>query len=1028
MHNQFLITTFYVVSIILFVWPSGDIHAQELYADSLLEWSGAGVQGESNWFSGFYNLTQDPDGTYQPADFMPFSNACGPGGTECPDGGTVSIDGNHWKGPVPASPAEPGDEPRWDLTEGYSPPWTRLGRETLHPNGVNSGDEHWVMRRWVCDTDLGDATVTWELRKQSSGGSGVTGRIFLSRAGENVAQELDADLVAGDDLAGFSRTVETYLNTGDIIALAVTPVGTDDLSHSAGDGSFYRLRIFAGALDSDEDGVPDNRDNCPSTPNADQQNSDNDAHGDACDNCPDTDNEAQGDHDRDGIGNLCDDDFPGADRPNIVFIMIDDSGIGDFPCYVPSSPVLTPNVDMLAEGGMLFTRAYAGCTVCAPSRSVVMTGYHMGHTSVRGNFNTASIQDRDITIPEVLQGAGYSSGGYGKWGLASPGTIGVPERQGFDDFLGYYNQVHAHTYYVDRLYRNGEIYSIPENAGFSEPGTGLVASQRVHSHFVAVDAMKQFISQRAQAGVPFFAYGTWTPPHTHSVIPEDDPAWDLYEDESWSVGQKIQAAMISIIDRHVGEVMDVLRDPDGDGDQADSVLENTLIVFTSDNGGTSNTAHARNGILRGHKTSMYEGGLRVPLIAYWPGRIAAGTTSDLITYFPDLMPTFAEVAGAEEFVPQDTDGISILPTLLGEGEQEQHDGIYFEYYGHEAPNIVPIKAARMGDWKLILKSNGGTELYNLRTDPRESSNVSSSNPDKVTQLRNFINAEHVPLRPQYNVSPPSPGNAGKDGIITFGVRPGHEVRSWTLAEMGDAKSLSGQVRDDRGDPVRLYMDDLDEYYALGLEISRHTSSAPALSIAVKGRSGFGYFSARVLTSQVPMGSSANVLARLEAASSTPSASQLSGDRNNPLTLEVTHGGDLGDVSAKILFMDGECIEHGGDCGIACDGSWIIPAELAFLQPGCGPRFKRSDCNDDGQTDLSDAVKTLTWLFSDDSFVSCVSACDANDDGGIDLADAIFTLSYLFGNDSEPPSAPFAGCGEDPTEDMLTCEEFTSCNE
>lgn len=167
-------------------------------------------------------------------------------------------------------------------------------------------------------------------------------------------------------------------------------------------------------------------------------------------------------------------------KPNIVLIMVDDAGVGDFGSYNPQTPVVTPNIDALVADGLRFTRAYAGSTVCGPSRSALMTGYHMGHTPIRDNFNTAHLFDREVTLAEVLKTAGYATGGYGKWGLGAPGTTGAAERQGFDEFLGFYHQVHAHSHYTDRLYFSGQTHLIPANAGFSEPETGIVSNARVH--------------------------------------------------------------------------------------------------------------------------------------------------------------------------------------------------------------------------------------------------------------------------------------------------------------------------------------------------------------------------------------------------------------------------------------------------------------------------------------------------------------------------------------------------------------------
>jgi len=997
--------------------------AQELLADSFRDWSATGTQGEKGWYYGYYRKGSDPDGRYEAADFIRFRNSCGPGGAPCPEGGVVSPEGNHWKGPVPENPAEPGGEPRWDLTEGYSPPWTRLGREALRPNGSDSGEEQWVLRRYVVESEHLGAYVVWSLRKQVPGGSGVTGILFLTRAETGETVLLDRAAIGGSDLDGVERSVEVDLHPGDFLDLAVTPEGTDGRSESAGDAAFSRLVIYSGPPDSDGDGVPDGEDNCPSVFNPGQENADGDAHGDACDNCPNVWNDRQADQDGDGVGNACDPDYTFPERPNILSILLDDAGIGDFTCYVPTSPVATPNVEKLAESGMLFTRAYAGSTVCAPSRCALMTGYHMGHCSVRGNFGTASIEDRDITVAEILKEAGYATGGFGKWGLAAPGAIGAPELQGFDVFFGYYHQVHAHTYYTDRLYLNGRAVLVPENRAFREPTVGLVDSKRVHSHFRIFEETKNFIVRQASLGNRFFVYACWTLPHTHSVIPQDDPAWKLYADKPWSLGQKIQAAMITIADRHLGELLDTLSDPDGDGDTSDSILEQTIVFFTSDNGGTSNTAYPRNGSLKGYKTSLYEGGLRVPLIVSWPGRIPAGVVSDHLTYFPDILPTLAELAGVGHLVPEDTDGISLVPVLLGEGKQPEHGALYFEYYRGD-PNSVPTQAAVTRKWKMILHSGGAVELYDLENDPGERRNVAGGNPEVVAQLREFLGREHTPMRPQYRVNPPTVGNASRDGIIAFGIRPAGEVRRWHIAESGDAHSLYGSLRDESGTPVRLYLDDLNARYLLGLSLERTAQAAPVLSVQIRGSaSGWVYFSAQFDTARLRPGKKYNVVLALRPGTRTPQPAQLAGDLGKELFLALSHPGGAGVVSAGVEFLWGDCLDDQA-CRLPCDRSYVIEPSLEFLIRDCNP-FRRGDCNGDGSFNVADVISLLGFLFAGGGRPDCLDACDANDDGALDVADAVAALRVLFSAGTTLPG-PFPQCGFDETDDDLGCVSYKVC--
>ena len=228
----------------------------------------------------------------------------------------------------------------------------------------------------------------------------------------------------------------------------------------------------------------------------------------------------------------------GGKRPNILYIMVDDAGTGDFQSYNPQTPVLTPNIVKLASRGMRFTNAYTPGVVCGPTRSALMTGYHLGHAYMRGNFNSACIHPDDVTIPEVMKTAGYATGGWGKWGIGSPGTPTAPELKGFDEFFGYYHQVHAHDHYPDRLYLNGQTYLIPENAGAPNPSSGLIDDKYTHQQSIIFTRMKQFVKTNAINGTPFFAYGTWTLPHNDSTIPQSEAKpggmFALYADKPWT--------------------------------------------------------------------------------------------------------------------------------------------------------------------------------------------------------------------------------------------------------------------------------------------------------------------------------------------------------------------------------------------------------------------------------------------------------------------------------------------------------------
>ena len=411
-------------------------------------------------------------------------------------------------------------------------------------------------------------------------------------------------------------------------------------------------------------------------------------------------------------------------RPNIVFVMVDDMGYHDLGCY-GSKTIQTPHIDRMARQGMRFTDAYSGATVCAPARSTLMTGYHMGHTSVRGNSGGIPLLDEDVTVAEALKKAGYATGGFGKWGLGDVGTAGVPEKQGFDLFFGYYHQVHAHSYYTTHLFRNGERVPLPGN-------TGRSGTQYTHLE-IARENLK-FI--RENKDKPFFCYCPWTPPHAKYEFPKDDPAWAIYKDKPWDNSAKVAAAMDTLVDRHVGDILTLLEELGLD--------EKTIVFFCSDNGAAKRFEGVHNscGPMKGHKRSMYEGGIRTPMVVRWPGRIKAGVVSDLPWYFPDVMPTLAELAGATQHVPKDIDGISVVPTLLGTGTQKRHEYLYWEHGG--------TRAARMGQWKGVRKGKKGAkvELYDLAKDLGETNDLAAKHPDLAARLSKFMDEAHVDPRPQ----------------------------------------------------------------------------------------------------------------------------------------------------------------------------------------------------------------------------------------------------------------------------------------
>ena len=450
--------------------------------------------------------------------------------------------------------------------------------------------------------------------------------------------------------------------------------------------------------------------------------------------------------------------FAAETKPNIVYIIVDDMGWADLGCY-GGKAIQTPHLDKLAANGMRFTDSYAGCTVCAPTRSTLMTGYHMGNTYMRLNTGGTPIRDEDVTVAEVLKAAGYRTGGFGKWGLGDIDTPGVPEKQGFDTFFGYYHQIHAHRFYPDYLVRNGKKVPLPGNKGVYakyknapaiprvDPDTGTV---RQFTHDLIFNEMKQFIKDAAKSGEPFFCYAPWTPPHSEYKLPEEDLAWQLYKDKPWKNDAKVHAAFCSIVDRHAGETIALLKEL--------GVADNTIIFFTSDNGASKRFEGSldSSGPLRGFKRDMHEGGIRTPLIVAWPGKIKPGTTSDLPTYSPDVMPTLAEIAGkeAQAAVPDDVDGVSILPTLLGEGEQKIHDHLYWEWqrYNWSKKQLDPnglMQAVRKGKWKAVkMGSNKPMMLYDLSKDIGEQNDLSKQHPDIAKEMAELMKGSRTEMLPQ----------------------------------------------------------------------------------------------------------------------------------------------------------------------------------------------------------------------------------------------------------------------------------------
>ena len=435
-------------------------------------------------------------------------------------------------------------------------------------------------------------------------------------------------------------------------------------------------------------------------------------------------------------------------RPNIIFILADDLGYGDLGCY-GQQKIATPNIDALAARGLRFTQFYAGTAVCAPSRASFMTGLHTGHTPVRGNrgFKPEGqfpLPDSTRTIARVLQQNGYITADFGKWGLGYPGSSGVPLKQGFDVFYGYNCQSLAHNYYPDHLWQNDRRVELAAN----KTGDSIYSADLIHQQAL------QFL--QAPKDRPFFLWLSYTLPHAALSVPHD-AVYDHYVKKfnepprSERETKKFEnaafepyphaayAAMVARLDKYVGDIAQEI------GRQG--IAGNTLIIFSSDNGphregGNEPEFFDSNGILHGIKRDVYEGGIRVPFIAAWKGKIKPGTSS-FVGAFWDLFPTFQQAAG----IPVNTttiDGLSFLPTLLGNNRQLQHEYLYWEFHENDGRQAI-----RWGKWKGVRltvnkQKDAPIELYDLEKDPSEQHDIAIENPAIVKKLTNFLQQAHTP--------------------------------------------------------------------------------------------------------------------------------------------------------------------------------------------------------------------------------------------------------------------------------------------
>jgi arylsulfatase A len=441
-----------------------------------------------------------------------------------------------------------------------------------------------------------------------------------------------------------------------------------------------------------------------------------------------------------------------AKKPNIIYLMLDDAGINDFGCY-GQKIIQTPNIDKLSEEGMKFTQVYCGTPVCAPSRCNLITGKHNGHSYIRGNrqyppHGQLPLAESETTVAELLKEAEYATGMIGKWGLGIEKNEGNPMNHGWDFFYGYTDQVLAHNYYPEYLVRNSEHEMLDNKVKYLDTaawhdGYGSYATKKSdYSNDLFNKEALKFIDKHKNN--PFLLYLPYTIPHKNGEAPngqkQEVPDYGIYADKDWESDTMGYAAMLTRLDGYVGELVAKLKEHKLDS--------NTLFIFTSDNGPMGEkTGFTKffdsNGPYRAGKRDPYEGGVRMPFIARWPGKIKAGTVNDHITAFYDFLPTCCDLAGIE--TPEWTDGISYLPTLLGnDDEQKAHDYIYWEF--HEGDGW---QAIRKGKWKAVRpralrKPDEPIELYDLSTDIGEENNIADKHPEMVEELAKLMDEAHVP--------------------------------------------------------------------------------------------------------------------------------------------------------------------------------------------------------------------------------------------------------------------------------------------
>ncbi len=430
-------------------------------------------------------------------------------------------------------------------------------------------------------------------------------------------------------------------------------------------------------------------------------------------------------------------------KPNIIFILADDLGYGDLSCY-GQKKFTTPHLDRMAEEGVRFTDHYSGSTVCAPARCSLMTGFHTGHAWVRGNYGGGphgwgaclELRPEDVTVAELLRKAGYATGAFGKWSLGVAETTGAPWKKGVDEWFGYLNQGYAHFYYPEYLYHNEKKVMLEGNTD---------GNRRQYSHDLIAEKSLEFVAQNKDR--PFFLYWAITIPHAELLVPEDSLAKFRgcfveipYVGTHYASQEEPRAAfagMVTRMDRDIGRLLELLEELGIDQD--------TIVMFSSDNGPHKEGGHDpeyfdSNGPLRGIKRDLYEGGIRVPFIARWPGRIQAGSTSSHVSAFWDFLPTACGLAGIS--APDGIDGISFLPEILGnKKDQQEHSHLYWEFHERKTTD----QAIRLGRWKAVRHSPAGPiELYDLDTDIGETTDIADQNLEIVNRIRVLLEQARAP--------------------------------------------------------------------------------------------------------------------------------------------------------------------------------------------------------------------------------------------------------------------------------------------